>query len=303
MRRRARTHAGNDVGERLLGVDMPADDVDEVDEPGGGEAPCDRNPLLARDPPIPVLVADHAGADQEILAHPLTDGGKDLEAEAHAVVERSAIVVFALVRGGRPELVDQVPVAFELEAIEACGFDPLGAVGVGLDHPGDVPILHDLRKGAMGRLAHVGGRDDRQPVGLVPVGPAAEMGHLDHHRRTMVVDVVGEFGEPADDLVLVEKDVAEGLGTVRRDHRRAAYHGQRDAALRLLGVIEPVALLWHAILGVGGLMRRRHQAVAKMKMPEPIRLQQRIGRHGPSYPPDACRAATRLSRTGLIKNH
>ena len=93
------------------------------------------------------------------VADPLAHGGQDLEAEAHAVVERAAIVVFALVGGGRPELVDQVAVAFELEAIEAGGFDPLGAVGVGLDHPRDVPVLHDLGEGAVRGLAHVRGRD------------------------------------------------------------------------------------------------------------------------------------------------
>ena len=31
MRRRAGAHAGNDVGQGLVGVDMAADDVDEVD--------------------------------------------------------------------------------------------------------------------------------------------------------------------------------------------------------------------------------------------------------------------------------
>ena len=288
MRRRARTHAGNDVGERLLGVDMPADHVDEVDEAGGREALRDRDSLLAAQSPVPVFVAGHAGADEEAVADAVPDGGEHFEAEAHAVVERPAVVVVALVGGRRPELVDQVAVAFELEAIEACSFHAFGAVGVSLDDPGDVPILHDLREGAMGGLAHVGGRDDRQPVRLVPVGPPAEMGHLDHHRRAMGVHVVGEFGEPADDLVLVEKNVAEGLGTVRRDHRGTANHGQRDAALRLFGVIELVALLRHAVLGVSRLMRCRHQAIAKMKMSQPIRLQQRIGRHDRFFPPDAC---------------
>ena len=36
------------------------------------------------------------------------------------------------------------------------------------------------------------GGEHRQPVGLVPVGAAAEMGELDHHRRTVVVAVVGQ---------------------------------------------------------------------------------------------------------------
>ncbi len=287
MRRRARAHAGDDMGERLLGVDMAANDVDEIDQAGGGEALRDRNALLAREAALPVLVADHPRADEEAVADPLADGREDLEAEAHAVFERPAIVVVAPVGGWRPELVDQVPVAFELEAIEARGFDPLGAVGVRRDDAGDVPVLHDLGEGAVRRLAHVGRRYHRQPVRLVPVGPPAEMGHLDHYRRAMGVHVVREFGEPADDLVLVEEDVAEGLRAVGGDHGGAADHGQRDAAFRLFRVVEPVALLRHAVFGIGRLMRGRHQAVAKMKVLEPVWLHQRIVRHDLSHPPDS----------------
>jgi hypothetical protein len=112
-----------------------------------------------------------------------------------------------------------VPVAFELEAIEACGFDPLGAVRISLDHPRDVPVLHDLGEGAVRGLAHVRRRDDRQPIRLAPARPPSEMRDLDHHRSAVRMDVVGKFLEPADDLVLVEEDVAECLRGVRRDHR------------------------------------------------------------------------------------
>ena len=150
-------------------------------------------PSSRREAAVPVLVADHAHADDEVRADPPRTARQDLEAETHAVVERAAIVVVALVGGGRPELVDQVAVAFELDAVEAGRLHPFGRVGVGHDHARDVPVLHDLGEGAVRRLAHVRGRDDRQPVGLAPARAPAEMGHLDHHRRAVGVDVVGEL--------------------------------------------------------------------------------------------------------------
>ncbi len=113
VRRGSRAHAGNDVRERLVRVDMAADHVDEVDEARGGEALCDRYAFLAREAAVPVLVAHHPDADEEIVSHVLADRAQDVEAEAHAVLERPAVGIVALVGGGRPELVDQVAVAFE----------------------------------------------------------------------------------------------------------------------------------------------------------------------------------------------
>ncbi len=243
-------------------------------------------PSSPGEPAIPVLVAHHPHADEEIAADALADRVQNLEAETHAIVERAAVGVVAPVGRGRPELVDQMPVAFELDPIEACRLHALGAVGVGLDHPRDVPVLHGLREGAVRRLAHVRRRDHRQPVRLAPARAAAEMRDLDHHRRAMRMDVVGEFLQPAHDLVPVEEDVAERLRAVRRDHRGAADHRQRDAALRLLGVIEAIARFRHAVLGIGGLMGRRHQPVAQGEMLELKGLKQRVARH--VVPPCAC---------------
>ena len=128
----------------------------------------------------------------------------------------------------------------------------------------------------MGGLAHMGRRDDGQPIVLAPAGAAAEMGDLDHHRRALFMHVVGQFLQPRHAFVLVEKDVAERLRTVRRDDRRAADHGERDAALGLFGVIEPVALFRHAVLGVGRLMGGRHQPVAQGQAAQLEGLQQWI---------------------------
>ncbi len=170
-------------------------------------------------------------------------------------------------------------VGLELDAVEAGRLHALGGGGVVGDDAVDVPVLRRLREGAVGRLAHRRGREDGQPVGRVPARAPAEVGELDHHRRAGLVAVVGEALQPGDDRVVIGVQVAEGGRAVRRDQRRAGRHGQRDAALRPLEMVEPVAVLRHPVLGIGGLVRRDHQPVAERQVLQAIGLQQRIGRH------------------------
>ena len=151
-----------------------------------------------------------------------------------------------------------------------------GRGGIGLDDARDVPVLDLLGEGAVRGLADRRGREHRQPVAVVPVGAPAEMGDLDHHRGAVLVAVVGEPLEPGHDLVPVGVQVAEGRRAVLGDDRRARGHGQRDAALGLLDVIEPVAVLGQAVLGVGRLVRRAHDPVAERQMLELEGLQQGI---------------------------
>ena len=140
---------------------------------------------------------------------------------------------------------------------------------------------------------------------LLQAGAAAEMGDLDHHRRALFVDVVRQLLEPRHAFVLVEKDVAERLRTVGRDHRRAADHGERDASLRLFGVVEAIALFGHAVLGIGRLVRRRHQPVAQREAAQLKRLQQRIAGHGPASDASGelsgARAARSIATGGLAR--
>ena len=225
------------------------------------------------DAALDVLVADHARADDEIRADARADRLQHLEAEAQAVLQRAAIGVVAFVGERRPELIDEMAVGFDLQAVEAAGLYALRGVGVGAQHARDVEILHRLRESAMRRLAHVARRDDGQPIVLGPARAAAEMGDLDHHRRAVLVHLVGELLQPADDLVLVEQNVAESLRTVGRDDRGAADHRQADAALGLLDVIGAIALLRQAIMGIGRLVRARHQTIADRQMFERERLQ------------------------------
>ena len=66
MRRGAHAGDRDHVGQRVVGVDVAADDVEEIDQPGRLEAPRDLDALRARQADLPVLVGDHAHADQEI---------------------------------------------------------------------------------------------------------------------------------------------------------------------------------------------------------------------------------------------
>ena len=103
------------------------------------------------------------------------------------------------------------------------------------------------------------------------------MGDLAHHLRPVLVDLLGQPGEPRHDLVAVQLEVAERRRAVPRHHRRAADHRQPDAALGLLDVVRRVAVLGQAVLGVRGLVRGAHDPVAQRQPPEGERLQQRVG--------------------------
>ena len=121
MRGRALAHAGNNAAQRLVAVDMAADDVEEVDQSGAGQAARDRHALVPAQAPLPILVADEPRANEEIGTDAAPDRLEHRHAETQAVVDRPAIFVDAPVGGRRPELVDQMAVALEFETIEPAG--------------------------------------------------------------------------------------------------------------------------------------------------------------------------------------
>ena len=279
MRRRAFAHAGDDVAQSLLGLDMAADDVDEVNQSARRQPARDLQPLRLVDAALHVFVANHARADEEIRADALANRAQHLDSKAHAVVERAAIIVVAPVGQRRPELIHQMAVSLDLQPVEPRRLHPLGGVGVMGDDARDVEILHRLGKCAMRGFADMARREDGQPVVLGPARAPAEMGDLNHHRRAERMHIVRQRLQPADDLVFVQKNVAERLRAVRRDDSRAANHRQPDAALGLLDVIGAVAVFRHPVMRVSRLMRRRHQTIADRQMFQLERLQQRVGAH------------------------
>ncbi len=126
-----------------------------------------------------------------------------------------------------------------------------------------IEILHLLGDRAACRFAPGRGGHGRQPVLGIPAGAPAHMGELDHQRGAMGVDAVGEFAEIRDDAVIGDGDLVPGRGrTVHRHGGRAAEHGQADAALGLLLVIELIAQLRLALRAVGRRMAGAHDPVA-----------------------------------------
>src|SRR5262245_36160357 len=140
--------------------------------------------------------------------HSLAHGVDHPQGEAQAVVQGAAILVGAFVGGGRPELVHQVAVAFELDAIQARGLHPLCRRGVFSNDAFDVPVLYLLGHGAVGWFADGGWREYGQPVGLVPDRTAAEMGDLDNNRTAMLMAYVSQAIHGCTELMLVDMQVA-----------------------------------------------------------------------------------------------
>jgi hypothetical protein len=260
-----------------IGIDVAANDIQEVDEARRLEAPRDFDAVCAGKPDFPVLVGDHAHAEQEAGADRRAHRLHHAQRKRHAGIEVAAERIVPLVRRGRPELVGQMAVGVDLQPVQTGRLHALRRRRVVGDDAVDVPVLDRLRKRPMGRLADRGGRQHRQPVRLVPGGAPAEMGDLDHHRRTMRVALVGQAAQPGHDLVLVDEQVAEHRRAVRRHHGRARRHGQRRAALRLFDVIQAIAVLRHAVLAVERLVRRAHDPVAQGQVLQPEGTQQRVG--------------------------
>jgi hypothetical protein len=279
MRRVAHARDGDDVRERGVGIDMAADDVEEIDLARTREAARDLDAFLAREARFPILVGGKPKTQDEIRAHGFAHGIEHAPGEAETVLQAAAPFVGAPVGGGRPEAVDQVAVDFEFDPVEACLLHARRGGGVVARDAGEIPLLGLFREGAVGGFAHRGGGDDGQPIALVPIGAAAEMGDLDHHRRTRFVAIVGKAAEPGHDLVTIGVEVAEGGGAVGADDGRSGGHGQPDPSLGLFQVVETVAVFRHPLFGIGGLVRRRHQPVTDQKVLQAVGFEQRIGGH------------------------
>ena len=279
VRRRRHAVDRDHLGQLGLVGDVAADDVDEVDEPRRFQPPQHLQAGRRVDAAGHRLVDGHADADDEASADALTDGGEHAQPEAHAVVERPAVLVGAPVGERRPELVEQVAVGLDLDAVHAAGLHPLGGVGVLADDAVDVPVLGLLGHRPVSRLAQRRRGEHGQPVVLRPPGAPAEVGELDHAGGAVLVDLVGHPPDPRHDGVVVGVQVAERRRAVLGDHRRARRHRHPDAALGLLDVVQPVAIGGHAVDGVRRLVRRREHPVAQRQPLQLERGQQRIVVH------------------------
>jgi hypothetical protein len=143
LERRAqrRAHAGDDVRDRLVGRDRALDDVDEVDRARPGQGRRDLQAVGLGQAAGHVFPAGHPDPDDELVADRPADRLEHFDGEAHPVRQRSAVCVAPPVDERRPELIDEVPVGFELQPVQPALPAPARRLCECRDHPPDVGLL------------------------------------------------------------------------------------------------------------------------------------------------------------------
>ena len=267
------------VGQPGVGFDIAAHDVQEINHAAVAQAPGDAEPFGLVDPALQHLIGGVSNADDELCPHSFSHSGEYVEDEPRPVLEIPAIGGVEPVGVRRPELIGEVPVRFNLHAVQTRRLHPFRRVGVVLDDAGDVPVLDHFGIGAVRRLPLRSRRDGGQPVALIPARAPPQMGQLDHHRRPGLMAFVGQLLHPSDDLILVSKDVVESGRAVARHRRRPRRHGHCDSGPRALRVIGAVTILRHPVLGVGRFMRGDEDPVAERQVFQLIGLEKRVVLH------------------------
>src|SRR5258708_19145787 len=198
------------------------------------------------------LVAAHPDPDHEILADHTPDFLEALRAEAHPVLEAASVAVGALVGARRPELVDQMLVrSRDLGPVQAGLLaTPRGLAEV-THNALDVLEFHGLAAGPVHRFADSAGRHQVRPVLDVPAAAPSHVRELDHQRRAVLVDRVGEPAQVRHDTIMTDiEPVPCRARTVDRYRGGAAAYGQADASTGLLDVVADLPLGRHAGVGI-----------------------------------------------------
>lgn len=156
VRRVAHALDRNHVGEAGIGIDVPANDVEEVHQAAVLEHMGNLQAVAGAKATGQVFIAGVAHPEQEILTAALADTAQHLEGEAHAVFQRTTVRAIEIVGQWRPELIHEVPVRLQFQAIETGGLHAFGGVHIILDDPIDVPVFHLFREGPVGRFPAMG---------------------------------------------------------------------------------------------------------------------------------------------------
>ncbi|EKD61783.1 MAG: hypothetical protein ACD_54C00103G0001, partial [uncultured bacterium] len=106
------------IGHRRIGMDAALDDIEEIDEAGIAEHLAKGHAFIGRYAALFDLIRSVADAKQEVFTDALAAGGQHLHREAGAVFQGTAIGGGEAVGERRHELIHQVAVAFEFDAIE-----------------------------------------------------------------------------------------------------------------------------------------------------------------------------------------
>jgi hypothetical protein len=255
-----------------IGFDVTADDVEKIDVPTGRQLFRNRNAFFPGESFFPVFIRHHAHANDELRPHRGTDPLEHVEGEAQPIVQRAVVFIAPLIGRRRPESIHEMPVGFQLDAVHARRLHARRRIGVFPDDTIQIPVLRFLGKGAMGRFAHRRGREYRQPVAGAPAGAPAQMRQLNHDRSAVFMALVAKTPQPRHDGVVIGLEIAERRRRILGDHGGSGSHGERDTPLCLLHVIKAVAIRRHAVLGIGRLVGRGHDAVSQRQLLQLVRL-------------------------------
>ena len=234
--------------------------VDHVDA-GLLQATRDIDHVVEGQAAIGVLVARDTDVDDKVLAAALANLGDDLEQEAHAGVERAAVLVGALV-------IERGQKAAE-HAVGVCRMN-LDAIDAGLlhAHSSVTKLMRELvdlidRDGAR-RLAGIGrahkGRSDQARRARNVKGHVGGMEELRHDLAAILVDGCGELFPAGDKRVVVAAHVTRQIGIGGLD-RHDLGNDEAHAALGTGTVMIDQVVGHIAMIGQVGGHRRHKDAV------------------------------------------
>ncbi|MCY1224996.1 hypothetical protein D9M72_371790 [compost metagenome] len=149
MRRARHALDRDDVGQARIRIDMTTDDIQKIDETAFLQTTGDLQAFSLSGPAGKTLVRRVAYAEDKVVADPFAHRLEDVETETQTVIERAAIGTIEFVGKRRGELVDEMPVGFQLDTIHAARLHAFGGVRKILDDALDVPVFDLLRKGAV----------------------------------------------------------------------------------------------------------------------------------------------------------
>ena len=231
--------------------------VDHVDA-GLLQATRDINHVVEGQAAIGVLVARNTDVDDEVLAAALANLGDDLEQEAHASIERAAVLVGTLVvERGQETAEHAVGVRrMDLDAIDAGLLHTHGSVAKLVRE-----LVNLVNRNGTRRLASIGraheGRGNQARRARDIKGHIGGMEELRHDLATILVHGGGELFPTGNERVVVAAHVARQVG-IGGLNRHDLGNDQTHAALGAGAVVVDQVVGHIAVIGqVGG--HRRHK--------------------------------------------
>ena len=234
--------------------------VDVIDLTGCFDDLRDLHGFIDGGAAVDEFVAADAHAECEAITDDTTNGMHDVDQEARPVLQRAAIVVGALVGGGRQESThDGRVAALQFDAVEAALGAMLGHQRIASNDLVDLSERHGLGNLAEQRIGHwrrgPHGKPAEHAAGLPTV-----VVDLSKDRRAVAMHGVGDRAVAGDDIAVetVDELLVRPVGGVGR-----VFLGddQARSTCSARGVIRSMLLSGFAVERVVGEMRAEHNAV------------------------------------------